>query len=190
MNNYRKIALLKTTPKKLHQHQYSHPETKDGTFPQLTSPLRRKAQDPCFPLLLHRFIRLISSRFRSRRHQDSNRERVTSYPEIYEPRRYMIPFACPRTVNLHLHVRQTFLSLSLFLQDIPNRGSHWFRIAFNSRIWKLEGHRGARGSLRRIEKYRVSEGESVIGKTSHEQLPTWKTVPTRPWNRIACRFAE
>lgn len=124
MNNYRKIALLKTTLKKLHQHQYSHPETKDGTFPQLTSPLRRKAQDPCFPLLLHRFIRLISSRFRSRRHQDSNRERVTSYPEIYEPRRYMIPFACPRTVNLHLHVRQTFLSLSLFLQDIPNRGSH------------------------------------------------------------------
>lgn len=91
------------------------------------------------------------------------------------------PFACAPNLPL---------SLSLFLQDIPNRGSHWFRIAFNSRIWKLEGHRGARGSLRRIEKYRVSEGESVIGKTSHEQLPTWKTVPTRPWNRIACRFAE
>lgn len=109
--------ISRTTPRKLYQHQY--PETKDGTFPQLTSPLRRKAQDPCFPLLLHRFIRLISSRFRSRRHQDSNRARVTSYPEISEPRSYTIPFACPRTVNLHLHVRQTFLSLSL--QDIPNR---------------------------------------------------------------------
>ena len=48
------------------------------------------------------------------------------------------PFACAPNLPLSLS-----LSLFLFLQDIlPDRGSHWFRIAFNSRIWKLEGHRG------------------------------------------------
>lgn len=47
----KKITIFKTTPKKLYQDQYSHRETKDRTFPRLTSPLRRKAQDPCFPVL-------------------------------------------------------------------------------------------------------------------------------------------
>lgn len=36
----------------------------------------------------------------------------------------------------------------------------------------------------------MSEGEAVIGKTSLEQLPTWKTAPTRPYRVSICRINE